>query len=216
MSARRFFDLAPLVPPCDHRGLDILDAETHAIAIYLRAELSPDRPAAPNALCRALYGTAPRREPRLPRESLMGIVAGEVRIYVRASVPTARAKWLAYHEVGHAETRRWCGEGEELERQMDLLGACLACPRPAFEIALRRCGHSVYDLAHATGTTQALAMLRLGEVTGRSVRLLGRRERERGEAYEWGDVKRCLRGLDRARVHPIRLADEGKWGLMAR
>jgi hypothetical protein len=191
------------------------DAEEMAVGMYVRARLDPERPAPPAKLCAALFGTKPSRVADLPRESVMGLVHGEVRIYVRSSVVPERARWLTCHEIGHAEVRRWCGGGEALERSMDLLGACLACPRPAFERLVRRLGHSVYDLAHASATTHALAMLRLGEVTGRPVRLLGQRERERGEAFAWGDVRRALSGRERHRVHPIRLADEKKWGLMA-
>lgn len=145
----------------------------------------------------------------------MGRVGGSVRIYVRAGVSPARARWLVCHELAHAVLGRYHSDTDPLlERRCDLLGSCLLAPRPAFRGLVKRLGHSVYDLAHALSATQAHCLLRLGETTGRPVRLLGQRERVRGDEFVWPDVRKCLRGEVRRAVHPVRLADEKKWGLM--
>lgn len=194
----------------------IEECEGLAEGAYARAKLDQERPAAVGVLCERLFGSRPRREATLPREGLMGIVNGEVRIYVRASNNRARERLVGAHEMAHGLFGRFHSDTDWLlERRCDLLGACLLAPRPAFRLAVQRFGHSVYDLAHALSITQAAAMLRLGEVTGRPVKLLGPRERVRGEPFDWPDVRACLRGQHRGRVHPVRLADEGKWGLMA-
>lgn len=192
------------------------ECEAAALFAYVKKGLDPERPPAPAVICEKLFGTVPRRERHLRREGLMGLVKGEVWIYVRASSNPTRERFVLGHEMAHGLLGRVHADGDhELERICDLLGSCLLAPRPAFEKAVKRYGHAVYDLAHALSITQASAMLRLGEVTGRPVRLLGPRERVRGEAFQWPDVRACLRGMHRARVHPVRLADEGKWGLMA-
>lgn len=196
----------------------VTDLEVEALLMYQEAGLDPERPATPAQLCEALYGTAPEVRRRLPRQSLMGLVRGEVRIFIDESVAPQRARWLAFHEISHARFGAYsCSAADSsIERRCDLLGACLAAPRPAFEKMMKECGHGVYDLAHAFGTTQALAMLRLGEVTGRPVRLDGPIERVRGEPFAWPeDLAAAFKGRLRKVAHPIRLADEGRWGLMA-
>lgn len=195
---------------------EIEACETMALDVYERCGFAPDRPVAPGLLCEVLFGTRPRICAGLPREGLMSMVDGAPWIYVRPSGHAARTRFVTAHEIAHPVIgRRHDDDDVHLEMRCDMLAMCLLAPRPAFELALRHCGHSVYDLAHALSITQAAAMLRLGEVTGRPVRLLGARERIRGEPFDWPDARACLRGLHRGRVHPVRLADEGKWGLMA-
>lgn len=145
----------------------------------------------------------------------MGVLGGEVVIHYRAGLAPQRERFVVAHEAAHGLRRQQHGSLEDVEARADLLAACLLAPRPAFLKLVRRFGHSVYDLAHALGCSQAVALLRLGEVTGRPVRLLGPRERVRGEPFVWPDVRRCLSGRHRDVVHPIKLADERKWGLMA-
>jgi hypothetical protein len=203
-----------------HRGmlnaLDVAWAEEESLRAYDEHGLDPEKPPAIGVLCKKLFGSAPVPIPGLPREAVMGILEGEVRIHYRAGMWSARARFCVAHEAGHGRMRFHHGTGDlRLEALADLLGACLIAPRPAFERMVRKCGHSVYDLAHAFSTTQAAAMLRLGEVTGRAVRLLGPRERIRGEPFEWPDVRKCLRGGCRKIAHPVKLEDERKWGLMA-
>ncbi len=194
---------------------DVLGAEQEALTAYEEAGLDPSSPPPLSLLCERLFGTRPQPMAHLPREATMGILRGEVRIFYRSGTWAARARFGVAHEMGHGRRRQHHGSIQDVEANADLLGACLVAPRPAFERMVKRVGHSVYDLAHAFSTTHAAAMLRLGEVTGRPVRLLGERERTRGEAFDWPDAKRALRGLERARVHPVKLLDEKRWGLMA-
>lgn len=194
---------------------DVIEAEQESLRAYNEAGLDPERPPPISELCAGLFGTRPQPIAGLSREATMGVLRGEVRIYYRAGTWAARARFGVAHEMGHGRRRQHHGSIGDVEARADLLGACLVAPRPAFERMVARVGHSVYDLAHAFGTTHAAALLRLGEVTGRPVRLLGERERTRGDAFEWPDVKRALRGLERHRVHPVKLADEKRWGLMA-
>jgi hypothetical protein len=195
--------------------LEVEECEAVATYTYERVGLDPSKPAAPGLLCEMLYGTRPVRASGLPRPGLMGRVDGKVRIFVDTSVSPAKARHVSAHELAHALLGRYHDEQDRiLESHCDALGACLLVPSAAFR-ALAERYTSLYDLAHALGVTQSLALLRLGEVTGRPVKLLGRNERVRGEPFDWPDTGEALRGLHRCRVHPVRLADEEKWGLMA-
>ncbi|NUP08396.1 MAG: ImmA/IrrE family metallo-endopeptidase [Polyangiaceae bacterium] len=194
----------------------VAECEAIAVAAYVSRGLDPERPLPPGILCEKLFGTRPKRMAGLSREGRMGIVRGEVWIYVRAGTNAARERFVLGHEMAHGLLGEHHSDANiALERRCDLLGSCLLVPRPAFELAFRRWGYAVYDLAHALSITQASAMLRLGEVTGRSVRLLGPRERFRGEPFDWPDVRKCLRGGCRSIAHPIKLVDERKWGMIA-
>lgn len=195
---------------------DVADCEGDALLAYEEAELDPERPPPIEKLCEKLFGTRPLVRPGLVREACMGILDGEVRIYSRSGLSLERRRFAVAHEISHGRSRTHHNKGgAAVEARADLLAACLLAPRPAFLKMVKKCGHSIYDLAHAFSTTQATAMLRLGEVVGRPVRLLGPRERIRGEAFVWPDVKKALRGDLRHIVHPVRLADEKRWGLMA-
>lgn len=190
--------------------------EEAAVADYVAHGLDPERPVSVVTLCEKFFGRGPEAVRGLPREALSGILAGEVLIRYRAGTPEPRARFLCAHEAAHRRRGDHHGGIALVEARADLLGACLLAPRPAFAKMVDRVGHSVYDLAHAFGITHAAAMLRLGEVTGRPVRLLGARERLRGEPFPWEtvDVRRALAGRLRKTVHPIKLRDEQKWGLM--
>ncbi len=197
---------------------DLADAEGEALLAYDEAGLDPERPPAIGALCKALFGRPPEPVPHLAREAMMGVLDGAPRIFYRAGLWNARARFVCAHEIGHGRRRQLHQRADALaEAKADLLGACLIAPRPAFLRAIKRMGHAVYDLAHAFNTTQATACLRIAEVTGRPVLLLGAGgpDRQRGEPFVFGDVKKALRGAMRASVHPIKLADEKRWALMA-
>jgi hypothetical protein len=196
---------------------DVEACEVEGIATYCAAGLDPERAAPIATVCRGLGWQAPRAERSLPREALSGVLHGEVVIRYRAGISAPRARFICAHEAAHRRRRDHHGSHALVEARADLLGACLLVPRPAFERAVGRFGHSIYDLAHALGITQAAALLRLGEVMGRPVKLLGRTPRERGAEFGWAgiDTTRALRGELRKIVHPIKLRDEGKWGLMS-
>jgi hypothetical protein len=127
------------------------------------------------------------------------------QIRVHRSVSRQRARWL----VGHELAEWWLGDAlfsslVERERVCDAIGAALVAPAPEFARAIVALDHSVTALAQAFDVPVSLALLRIGEVTGRPVRLLGPRPRERGQPREdWTTG-----------VHPVRLAGEARWGLM--
>lgn len=197
-------------------GEDFAFLEDEAVRMYVEAGLDPSMPASPAALCKALYKTTPQRRPDLPRESLMAIVDGRIEIYVRSNVRTARARWLAFHEMAHPRLRTICGEDRRVESSCNFLGACCAVPRPALLAKIEEFGgHKIRDLAHAFGTTQALVLLRIGEVVGRPVKVTGLREIVRGRTIEWPETRLALAGKVRKVCHPIKLDDENKLGLMA-
>ncbi len=194
---------------------DLAEAEGEALLAYAEAGLDPEHPPAIGPLCKALFGRAPMPKPHLAREAMMGMLGGEVLIYYRSGMTSARQRFCVAHEAGHGRRRQLHERSDALsEAKADLLGACLIAPRPAFLRAVKRLGHSVYDLAHSFKTTHAAALLRLGECVGRPVLLLGPRERQRGEPFIFGDVRKALRGGVPG-CHPIKLADCGRWALMA-
>jgi hypothetical protein len=192
----------------------IAELEGWAKAARARCGLDDDVPRMVE-LCRALTG----REPcwaHIATEA--ALVDGQVLL--RHGTPTPRARWLCGHElaehlhdvVGYCEPDR--------EERCDALGAMLTVPRDAFRRAVRAMGHKVYDLAHAFRTTQSLALLRLGEVTGRPVMLLSPSgPRARGDEFCWPSHATLARALrdGRAKVHPLTIRDEAnRIGLMAR
>lgn len=191
--------------------------EEIALATYAGRGLDPLAPPSMTALCRALFECAPEAKDDLPRESLMGVLDGRVSIFYRPELILTRRRFCIAHEIAHAllGTHHAHAHGGNVEAEADCLAACLLAPLPAWRAMIGRVGHSVYDLAHAFSITQSAALLRLGETEGRPVRLLGDRERVRGEAFDWPDSRLALAGRVRHRVHPVQLRDERKWGLIA-
>lgn len=151
---------------------------------------------------------------RIRYEAEVGFVSGAPRVYVRHRVAPARARWLIGHELGEIWYQRQGYREPDLERRCDAFGACLVAPRSLTRTIVREVGTSPKRLAEAFATTRACALLRIGEVTGRPVKLCSGIERERGEPFLWGDTRRALRGKVPG-IHPVYLSDEKRWGLMA-
>jgi len=183
------------------------ELEFEALALYAAAGADPSDPPGVDALCRRLLGSAPRREAMIGLADLTPLPTG-YRLRVNRLAPPEQVAFL----IGHELAEWWLDERGispatlvEREALCDALGARLACPGPAFAHAIDVLGHRVADLARRFRVPRALALLRIGEVARRPVRLLGTPIRTRGAPFDW----------HRGRVHPVRLADEGKWGLMA-
>lgn len=196
---------------------DLADAEGSALAMLQIAKLDPSCVPSMATLARRLTGAAPQRARMVGLGDLTHF-REEWILRVNRALPTSRANWVVGHELGHWWFRTHQREPTEpavLEAMCDVIGAALVVPREAFRAARAHLGDRVHRLAETFETTHALALLRVGEVTGRPVRLLGPRERVRGDHFIWGDTAACLRGAVRDVVHPVRLADEGRWGLMA-
>lgn len=131
-------------------------------------------------------------------------------IHLLMRLTEAREAWVIGHELGHWYFRTRGLRPDCEEARCDAIGACLVAPRPPFADAARILGHRVHELAAAFHTMQGLALLRLGEVTGRPVLLrLGRRDVVRGAPFVWGHDPF---GLPRDVAH--RISVDGSWGMM--
>jgi hypothetical protein len=183
----------------------LADVEGDAALLLRLAKMDDGDVVSAVALCRALTNDPPFLS-RFGPEAQRARVGDRVRVCVRAGLLPARQKFLVGHELAEWHYARTGYRGEDIEERCDALGAALVAPRPAFRRAVRSLGHSVRKLAAALAITQACSLLRIGETEGRPV-LLGRAlgPVTRGEPHNW----------ETGRRHPIRLSDEGRWGLMA-
>lgn len=184
----------------DHEAL-----EFEAIAMYEAARLDPSDPPGVDLLCRRLIGSAPCRAAMRGLADLTPFAGGHVLRVNRMARPD-----LVAFLVGHELAEWWFDRHgaafaslAEREAACDALGARLACPGPAFALAVAVLGHRVAELAERFHVPRALSLLRIGEVTRRPVRLLDERARTRGEPFDW----------HRGRTHPVRV--DQRWGLMA-
>lgn len=160
-------------------------------------------------LCRALLGAPPQIAP-IRSEACLARVRDQSRVYLRKGLDPARARWLVGHELAEWYYQRSGYIGDDIEDRCDAVGAALVAPARAFRSGVRAVGYSVHELAAAFVVPEALALLRVGEVTGRPVLLLRKPAPiHRGEPYVWPK-----RGMRDPSVHPIRI-DGARWGLMA-
>lgn len=162
-------------------------------------------------LCRSMTRFAPWMS-RLGPEAHRSLENKKPRVILRAGLPPARARFLVCHELAeihYYDHLKYVGE--DIEARCDALGAALVAPRRLARAAIREHGHRVHRLAHSLGVPQALALLRVGELDRRPVLLLRPQGNiARGALFEWPQE----RVRDRS-VHPIKLSDEDRWGLMA-
>lgn len=181
------------------------EVEAEARDIYSRARLKADAPHSVADICRGL-GIAGPLWARLIADAEICWVCGKPRIYVRIGIPAPKARFCAAHEIAHWYYREIGAQVADLEPRCDRLGAALVAPAPVFREAYSSIT-TVCGLARALVTTQSLALLRLGETTGRPVALVQRhRQIKRGEPWDF----------NRARSACIRITDEPhRVGLMA-
>lgn len=203
----------PVAAAPDHRDPcwmlgpdDLIDCESDADQIMRLASVHPEAPVHPRELAANLeiqiersYGArlSHRREADIVRNG------STWTIHLLMKLSEEREAWILGHEIGHWYYRTCGRRPEREEARCDAIGACLVAPRPAFAEAAKILGHRVHELADAFHTTQSLALLRLGEVTGRPV-LLFRPFTNiiRGELFEWGHDPRSL---PRNVAHPIKV-----------
>jgi hypothetical protein len=127
-------------------------------------------------------------------------------VLVRADVPKVRARYLAACELS------WWWYTERRNRRPSIvqtrqLAAAILAPRGEFLVAVDALGPTPIGLASLFIVPQALALLRIGETTGRPVALLDARGHiatVRGDARLWKAGKRT-------RVH---LTDDDRVGLL--
>ena len=89
------------------------------------------------------------------------------RIFISHVVDDVRERFLTFHELAELHYQRLGYRGDDLEARCNAMASAMCAPRPAMKRALRKYGHSVYDLALAMKTPQAATVLRIAEVTGR-------------------------------------------------
>lgn len=197
---------------------DVHDAEGEGLAMLEAAGVDPDRGASLDLIAERLLGSRPRYV-RMVGTGDLWPFRGEWILRVHRSLPPVRQREVVSHELAEwrAETtgRRFRSLAHR-EAWCDAVGARLLCPAPAFRRAVRQVGHRVHGLADAFGTTQGMALLRLGEVTGRPVVLLrARGSIARGAPFGWPEEAVLARAIRRPppSIHPVRADD--RWGLMA-
>lgn len=192
-------------------GID--EAEADADEIMKLAGVFGEEPKHPRRIAKALgvriesargMRGAPHREGDLAR------VGNAWIIFIFERMSPEREAWIIGHELAHWLFRRRGSEPLNEEARCDAIGACLIAPRAAFAAATRVIGHRVHELASAFNTTQSLALLRIGEVTGRPVILLRRPPIARGDDFEWGEDPRAL---PHSVAHQIKV--DRYWGMMA-
>jgi len=171
-------------------------------------------------LCRRALGCAPRWT-SLRQEAKLGVdVDGRLAVQLRRGIAPPRARWLIGHELAEWWMKRYGYQRDDIEDRADAIGACIAVPRANFQRAIKTMAHSVTKLARAFATTESLALLRVGETTGRPVLLLrASGPVARGDAFEWPSTSSLLRAMKegRSHVHPVAIRDEpNRWGLMVR
>lgn len=196
----------------------LAEIEGDALAMLAQARLEADRSPSMDLLCLRLIGSKPRRVMMGREADLYPGLDGRYVLRVHRCAPADRARWLVGHELaewwyrgrvfagGHPEREAWC----------DALGAALVAPRDAFRQATAVLGGRVHRLAEAFNAPRALALLRIGEVTGRPVVYCHpERQLARGTPFVWprAALQRALRERPRG-VHPVRL-DGQRMGLMA-
>lgn len=201
-------------------AMDLADVEGCAALMLEMAGLGAlDGPTPMVQLHQFFFGRAPRWC-ALPTEAKLDEDDEGPIVLLRRGLSPARARWLLGHELGEFWMRENGYEREDIEQRADALGAALAVPRAAFRSAVKHHGHRVHTLSRLFATTQSLALLRVGETTGRPVALLRPSGTiARGDAYEWPRTSTLVRALreGRSAVHPLRIDDEPhRWGLMAR
>lgn len=145
----------------------LADVEGDAGAIWSLAGAEPgDLSLA--SLSLTLLGTRPRLLP-LRAPAALVVIAGHQQVVVRRGTPAARARWLVGHELAHWYYQRLGYTGCDLEARCDAVGAALVAPRMCVLAARRAVGDRPRELAAKLRTTQSLALLRVGEVTGEPV-----------------------------------------------
>ena len=190
------------------------DVEGDADAIYARTGFDPEEPPAIGRLCLALTGFPPELA-KIRNEGRCCRVGDDWRVFIRRGLPKERAVYITGHElaewwfihIGYCE--------HDVEERCDALGAALVAPRRAFRRATEALGHSAKKLAAAFRAPEQLALLRIGEVTGRPVALVRPTPIVRGDDFAWPTGPALARALRRppASAHPVRVG--GEWGMMA-
>jgi hypothetical protein len=196
-----------------------MDIEADTTGLFRLGQIEP--PASVAAISEACLGTRPRRvagagRARLVREGLAWQV--EVSAALCEHTP-ALARWCVAHELAHWFYLIERYDEQDLEQRCDALGASLVAPRALVLASVQELGPDPIRIAHALGTTQCVALLRLAElgvIDGAAV-LGQRRIVARGRLIQWPDTdtfRRAVHDGD-AGVRVIEITDAmGKKGVI--
>ncbi len=181
-------------------------AGTIARRIYQETNLCPDLAVEGGAVEIATrLGLGVYDHPRARDEATVARWGGQERIVLRSGLEPARA----HFKVAEMIARVW-GSGAALE---PAVGAWLVAPPGPFKARWEAVGADVAALARPFAVTRTTALLRLHEVVGLDVAMVGRRAiRRRGRRFEWlSDA--ALRELAAKRttksVRKVALRDDG-------
>jgi hypothetical protein len=205
---------SPAVQP-HHGSMQLgFDVEGDADAIYKIAGCDTEQPPSIGRLCLALTGFAPKVVD-MHNEGRCCRVGEHWRVFVRRGMTPERSVFIAGHELAEWWYLSIGHRDDDIEQRCDALGAALVAPRRAFKRALRAVGHSVTQLATAFQAPQQMALLRIGEVTGRPVVLVRPAPLVRGNPFEWPRGRALTKAVlcPPASAHPVRAGHE--WGMMA-
>lgn len=144
--------------------MDLADIEGDARDLLRMARLDPDDAHSIRAMCMGLTGAPPIVTPLIATEGRVSLVQGQLRVVVSSKLRLERQRWVAGHELAHVYYRRAGHESGALEARCDLLGAILVAPRRVVQEARRNHGDNPRAIASDIGVTQAIALLRLGEI----------------------------------------------------
>lgn len=144
--------------------MDIGEIEGDARALARMAKLDPDEPHSIKALCLGLTGSPPMVAPLIGTMGTKLLISGRTRVAVSSRLTPERQRWVAGHELAHVYYERIGHEEDDLEARCDLLGAILCAPRRVVLEARRVHGDNPRAIARYVGVTQAVALLRLGEI----------------------------------------------------
>lgn len=193
----------------DHEWL--AEIEGDAAMLLARARVEDDDEINVGLLCRRITGFAPWLSRSVSRVAWW---EGHHHVVINRLLPVPRARWVICHEIAEWHYLQTGYRAPDIEKRCDALGAALVLPRRLLRRATRTLGHRVHTLSKELDLTQALVMLRLGEVENRPV-LFERKPGllvSRGAPFEW---PKNPNQLPRSVAHPIRLPDEQRWGWMA-
>jgi hypothetical protein len=161
----------------------MFDADAEAAALLRSQGFDPASPPPPYFLACGLLGSA--HVVRVPGLRVRARWTGH-DLHVRDGLPRTAESYLIAHELAEYVLGRRLLQDELIEQRCDELAAALLAPAAAVRRALAVCGRSLPLLAEGLGTTQSIALLRLGEVTGTPLALVTpAKVHVRGSEYGW-------------------------------
>lgn len=190
--------------------LEEIEGDTDAL---LRDAKEPDDvPPVLERVCLHLTGGGPQIA-RMRSEGRARLENRTWRVQLRMDVlGTPRGRHVMGHEIAHIYAAKVLRR-EVSEEWCDAFGAVLAAPRRAMTRAMRLAGDSPKYMAEVLEVEPELALLRVGEASGRPVLLERRRGVfiHRGEECGWPPRADWF-GVDRRVMHPVKVG--ARWGLM--